>query len=286
MLSGINAGFLLSAEGGSPTADVVVETPGTEYFSHKHVAGLKYEDISFDTNWDAKPVLDWMAETLDGKPTRKDGSVVMADFDNKPVAERQFYHALIREMTFPALDPSSKDAARITVKLAPEYTRLVGGSATPIPGGLAGKRWLSSNFRFEMDGLDTQDLRYVSGIESFTVTQKTTESPVGEQRDYEKEPLHLEFPNLKITVSEAHSQSWNKWLDDFLVKGDNRQEKERNGSIVYLSPNLTTEYGRVNLFNCGIVRLSPQKQVARSETIRRLQAELYCERMALATKGS
>jgi hypothetical protein len=71
-----------------------------------------------------------------------------------------------------------------------------------------------------------------------------------------------------------------------VVKGENGQDKERNGSIVYLSPNLATEYGRINLYNCGIVRLSPDKQVARSEAIRRLQAELYCERMQLVPKAN
>ncbi|HEY4648816.1 MAG TPA: hypothetical protein VIG95_06880, partial [Gemmatimonadales bacterium] len=67
--------------------------------------------------------------------------------------------------------------------------------------------------------------------------------------------------------------------------GNNSNDKERNGSIVYLDPSLKVELGRLNLFNCGIVRLAPVKAQAGRESIQRVQAELYCERMEFEVKS-
>jgi hypothetical protein len=283
-LGGLDAGWLQTFEGGGPSADVVIEKLGADNISHKHLAGVKYDDITISTGLDAKPIMNWIAETWDGKSSRRDGSVLGTDYDRRVIAEQQFFHALIAETTFPRLETTSKDAAHITVKLAPEYTRAVAGSGMPAPAATTGmlqKKWLPSNFRFEMDGVDGSR---VTRIDSFTVSQKVVDHAVGEQRDYEKQPAQLEFPNLKVTLAASNAQTWSNWLNDFVVQGNNGQDKERNGSIVYLSQNLQTELGRINLFSCGIFGLEPDKAVAGSEAIRRVTADLYCERMQLVMK--
>ena len=66
-----------------------------------------------------------------------------------------------------------------------------------------------------------------------------------------------------------------------MIKGNNGASQERSGSIIYLDPYMKTEYGRVNLTNCGIFKLSQEPVVAGVETISRMVAELYCERMEL-----
>ena len=281
-LAGLDAGFPSSVEGGGPASDVVVEKLGPDNISHKHLAGVKYDDISLSTTLNSKPLMDWIAESWDGKNSRKDGSLIAVNFDRKAMSELQFFHALISETTFPKLDAAGKDAARITVKLSPEYTRFMGGSGRDVTGGTKQslqKKWLPSDFHFQMTGLDGSR---VNSIESFTVSQKVVDNAVGEQRDYERQPPQIEFPNLKITLSEAYAQTWYDWLNDFVVQGHNTQDKERDGAIIYLSHDLKpTELGRINLFGCGIFGLNPDKADARSENIRRVTADLYCERMQL-----
>src|SRR5438128_6047767 len=39
------AGWVMSAEGGYATSEVVVEKLGTDQIAHKHIAGVKYEEI-------------------------------------------------------------------------------------------------------------------------------------------------------------------------------------------------------------------------------------------------
>ena len=114
------------------------------------------------------------------------------------------------------------------------------------------KVWLPSNFRLEISGLDC---KFVTKIDSFTVKQ-TFASGIGVGRDFEVQFGKLEFPNLSITLSEAHAQSWIDWHNDFVIMGKNSEENEKSGSLIFLSPDLSTELGRVNFHNLGIFRLS------------------------------
>ena len=54
---------------------------------------------------------------------------------------------------------------------------------------------------------------------------------------------------------------------------------EKNGSLTFLSPNRTTELGRINFFNLGIFTLAFDESDAAPDAIKRVTAELYCERM-------
>jgi tail tube protein gp19 len=280
LLDGVQVGPVRSVEGGTASADVIEEPPGPEKVVMKHIGQPKYEPISISTTWDSKPLMDWIAASWKQNYQRKNGSVQDADYNNTVRREREFFNALLTEVTMPLLDGSSKDAAQIIVKIAPEYTRLKAGSGSIKSGfDLKQKKWTPANFKFEMTGLDGTK---VNRIESFTVAQKTVADQIGEARDYLKEPGKLSFPNLTITLNESSSQTWWDWYTDFLIQGNNTEDKERNGSIVYLDP-LQKEIGRVNLYNCGIFGLAPTPSQQGSEAIARVQASLYCERMELVT---
>lgn len=285
-LDGVQVGSVKSVAGGSATAVVVAENVGPDHVAKKHLGGVRYEDISVATGLDSKVLNDWIAATMKGNYQRKNGSVLEADFDYKVRGEREFYNALLSGITFPTLDASSKDAGFITVQIAPEYTRMKAGSGATMNAAINNKqqpkKWLLSSFKFEMDGLDGSR---VSRIESFTIGQQAVENPIGEMRDYEKAPAHLEFPNLKITLASSGVQTWAAWHDDFVIKGNATDDKEKNGAIVFLDNSLKSELGRVNLLNCGIFRLAPLKAEAGSENIQRTVAELYCERMDYMAKS-
>ena len=108
------------------------------------------------------------------------------------------------------------------------------------------------------------------------------EDDVGEERIAVKEPTRIEFPNLRVTLAASGADTWTAWFDDFVVKGNNDQGKERNGKLTFLSADLKTPLGVVSFFNLGIFRLEPEPQRAGVEAIARVIAGLYCERMELA----
>ena len=283
-LDGGVAGWLKATEGGGVSADVVAEGPSAGGATKKHISAPKFDNISLQVGWEAKPLLDWVAASWKGGPQPKNGRVSFMDFDYKERSAREFTHALVTETTFPTLDGSSKDLMYLTVKLAPETIRLIPGSgaqATSTPSAARQKAWMPANFRLELPGLDVSK---VQRIESFTVGQQVTEPAVGENRVSQKEAGGIEFPSLKIAIAETAAKTWVDWSEDFIVKGNNGDDKEKNGAIVFLDPSLKNELGRVNLLNCGIAGLGPERQVANAEAVRRMTAEIYCERMELVVK--
>jgi hypothetical protein len=280
------AGWLFSAEGGNAYSEVVVERLGPDHIQKKHIAGVQYEDItlSFGTGM-SRGLYNWIKSSFDHKYERHNGAVVAATFDHKEMSRLTFYNALIEEIGFPALDASSKDAARLTLKISPERTRLTttfGGGPSiagrfPISAGVQ-KQWLCSNFRLRIDGLEAP-CSHVNKIEALVVKQKNTEDAVGEIRDYNREPLFLEIPNLVITFPESHAEDFYKWHEDFVVRGYNNDDKEKNGTLEFLNPSLDKVLFTLTFRHLGIFRLTTEKAASGVESIRRVKAEMYCEEM-------
>jgi phage tail-like protein len=281
-LDGVNTGFVKSIDGGAIYAEVVNEPMGADKIVHKHIGQPKYQDFTMQIGFSmAKPVYDWIAAAWKGNYQRKNGEVTAMDFNLKPTSTKQFYNALLTEVTMPALDGASKEPAYMTVKFAPEYTRNAkaasekSAAATAAPKGEQ-KTFIPSNFRLEIDGLDATK---VNKIDAFTVKQTAVQNSVGDARDQQREPGKLEFPNLKVTLSAAGADGWLTWLDDFVVKGNNGQDKEKNGTIYYLATDKQTVLAKVKLYNMGIIRIDQVDSEAGSDAIQRYVAELYVERM-------
>jgi hypothetical protein len=276
-LDGAQVGALKSVDGGEIVAEVVVEPIGQEPFAKKHLGGVRYEELVLGLDLGtAGSVFTWIADSWNGQATPRDGAVVETDAKLAPQARREFRHALITETTIPTLDAASKAPAQLTVKLAPEeITRKKAGGAAGQKLGAKQKQWLASNFRLELDGLETKT---VSKIDAFTVKQTIAADGVGDVRISRREPGKLEFPNLRITFGQASLQSWSDWFDDFVVKGENTDDKEKNGAIVFLDATLKQELGRIELKNVGIFALRRQPS---TEQVARVTAELYVESMEL-----
>ena len=280
-LEGVNVGNLKAVAGGAAAAEVVVEQVGPDNVAKKHVAGVRYEPLSFDVGLDSKQIMDWIGSSWKNSSVRKDGSIMAADFDYTVRSERQFSQAVITGTTIPALDASSKDAGYLTVTIGPEAVREIAGSGKLSIAAKGGAKWVLSNFRFEMGDLDGTR---VTKIETFTVGQKVVESSSGEMRKYEKESAGTVFPDLHVTMSQVAAPSWAKWHEDFVIKGNNGDAQEKNGAIIFTDPTRKQELARINLYNCGIYRFGAEPQVANNEAVARAKADLYCERMELVSK--
>jgi len=285
-IDGHPGGWLFSAEGGAATSDVVTEKLGPDHIQKKHIAGVKYEDISFSFGTGmSKGVYGWVKDSFDHKYTRRNGAIIAATFDHKEMTRLTYTNALISEIGLPALDVSSKDAAKMTLKISPEYTRMtttLGGGPSisgkyPIDAKVQ-KKWLPANFRLNIDGLKDPCSR-VNKIEALTLKQKNVENPVGELRDFEKEPAYLEVPNLVITLPESHADDMYKWHEDFVIKGNNGDDKERNGTLEYLTPNLQEVLFTVTFKHLGIFKIAMDKVESGAEGLRRVKVEMYCEEM-------
>ena len=283
-LDGADVGYLKGIDGGAISGEVVEEPidPG-DYFSKKHIGNVKYEDFTAQIDFGmGSQVYDWIASTMNGNAPRKNGAITSGDFQLNAKSKRTFTQALVTEIGFPACDASSKEPAYLTLGFGPEITsqaQKASGKLSKFSTGTKQKAWLPANFRLEIAGLDCKK---VSKIDAFTIKQAVATSAIGEQRDYEKEPGQVEFPNLAITFSEASAQTWIDWHEDFVIKGNNEDGKEKSGTLTFLSSNLKEELGKVSFFNLGIFRYTTDKGEANADAIKRITAELYCERMSFS----
>ena len=283
-LDGEFAGWLSSVEGGSAYSDVVEEKHNELGIAKKHISGVKYEDITvkFGTGM-SKAFYDWLQNSFSSKHIRKDGSIIAADFNYNVRAVMEFFQALVTEVGFPALDAASKDAAKLTVKFAPEYTRnqKAGGklNADNAVNSKGQKQFLPSNFRLTIDGLEASCAR-VNKIEALTLKQKIAEDPVGEDRDYLKEPGKIEFPNLKVTLPDAFAEQISAWHEDFVIKGNNSDESEKGGTLEYLDSTRQKVLIGLHLKQIGIFKNQPEWGSPDGDKIRTVKAEMYCEEIS------
>lgn len=281
-LDGANTGVVKSVEGGAASADVVTEKLGPDGIRHKHVAGVKYDDIIVTCGTGmSKSFYSWIADTFNGKHSRKDGAIVGGDYHFDEVSRLNFFHALLSEVGFPALDASSKEAAYLTVALSPEYSRRQKAAGVKLASSSlkAQKQWLRNSFHLDIDGLDC---KMVTNVDAITVRHAVVQDPVGELRDYEKEPSYLNVSNLAIELPEAHADSFYNWIEDFVIKGNNGQNAEKAGRLQYIAPNLNDVHFTLTFHNLGIFKVSPLKATSERDVGRSVRAEMYCEAISFS----
>src|SRR5215471_9046220 len=205
------AGWLQSVEGGQAAGDAIAGRLGQYPIETKHIAGVKYEDITLSCGTGMSPhFYEWITATTNSQSFRKSGQIVTCDYDFKELSALDFSNAIMTEVGFPALDAASKDAAKMTIKIRPEWTRVNARPGGSLPGMIntkAQKKWLPANFRLQIAGLDCTR---VTKIEAITVKQKVVENPVGEARGYQKGAANVEVSKLVFTLPEAQAESFYK----------------------------------------------------------------------------
>jgi hypothetical protein len=285
-LDGVVVGWLHSAEGGNATADVISEPAVPGQIQKKHLAGVKYEDIIITAGTGmSSSFYQWMKDSFEGKYSRKNGAIIAVDSQYREVSRIAFTNGLLKEITFPELNAAAKDPANITVTISPEWTRrtVSQGSKISLPNSSKGKQWLTSNFRFKLDGLE-KTTASVNKIAAITVKWNRDGNAAGEVRDNQLKPVKIEFPNVVITLAESNSQPLYDWLDDFLISGNNGDGKEKSGTLEYLTPDLKESFFTLNFSHLGIFKLATE--VAETNNVRRIEADMYCESISLTFNNS
>jgi hypothetical protein len=77
-----------------------------------------------------------------------------------------------------------------------------------------------------------------SKVSPIVVTQKTIEAEVGSFRDATVATRRVEFSNLRLTISATSAKSWQDWFENFVIKGNNGDDREKKGKLTLLAANL------------------------------------------------
>jgi hypothetical protein len=261
-IDGVSVGKFVGLDGGERELDVVLDAVGTDYYQHKHVANIKWNDFTMQIGSGmSKPMYQWIKDSFDkGSYSRKNGAIISCDFNYREKSRNSISQAFISEVTIPALDGASKDPAYVAVSVsAPKVTTDKSSAGTPVLTPKQ-KSWLPSNFVFEIDGVDTSR---VATVDSFT--WKCAIAPDGSQI--------LDVSDIGVTFPASSVSSWQQWFSN-LARG---ADDERNGGLTLVGAQ-NGAVVTVGLYNLGLYRLLPTVN-------KRVKAEMYCERASWDLKA-
>jgi tail tube protein gp19 len=285
-LDGAQASWVVSAQGGEAAADVVEETPAPSPIARRHIGPVRYSDVELECGAGMSPQFyDWISETLSGNFARKNCAIVVTDYNSRELSRLTLSNALIAEVGFPALDGASKDPATMMVKLAPQATAYEAGSGTlGIPLVKEQKRWLPSNFRLRIGGLDCTQVRK---IEPLVVTATMVDSSIGESRAYASEPARLRFSDLVITLAQGSAaQGFYEWAKQFILSGLSTPAYERSGTLEFMAPDLQEALFTLSFSGLGIHRLATGRVESGSAAIASVTAYMYYQQVRFAVGGT
>ena len=283
-LDGVAAGFLPHVEGGNVVAEVVSEKLGPGNLVKKRLGLVKFEDITLQTGANMSKVFyQWVKDTIEQRYVRKNGAIVLTDYNQKEMSRVEFFNGLITEVIFPAADAASKIPVFLQVKITPEMirsNRFYSGKTYSQPMQKQ-KNWLASNYRFNINGLEAATAR-TSKISAPTIKIKMGGDVVGEQRVKVAVPAGVEISNLTAWVSAASSEPLYRWFEDFVLKGNNADNMERTGILEYLNPSDPSQKEvlfRLTFDHLGIFKLSRDMSGVPSGGVAHDKAEMYMENM-------
>lgn len=218
-LNGSFVGWLQSVGGGHATSGVVQEKFGSDRFVRKQIGGAKYDAVTLKFAPEllmSQRFFPWLRDSLANRTPRMDGALSACDFAGKERQRREFMHALISEVVFPALDArSGKEEAFLTVRITPEYTRYAPGTGKVMAGyGKTAGKVLCNSFRLTIAGLNTDR---VSRIEALDV-----KLGVGKGQGI-----------LTVEMPKADAKALLGWADAvFHKQGGGREVLKKNGYLV------------------------------------------------------
>ena len=157
----------------------VIATTAPSGVVEKKPGPVRYAPIVLEVDASlASDFYDWMTGFLDGNQKPKGGVIRLLDYGLREQSRLEWTDGLITEVAFPAADAGSKDAATLRVTLQPDATRRVDGSGTTVLVAAQShqKRWLPSNFKFSISGLETAT-RKANRVDELVLSRPVTGTP-------------------------------------------------------------------------------------------------------------
>jgi phage tail-like protein len=286
-LDGYHCAYIKEIQGGEAEADVATHDHGPMNMRTKQMANFKFTPIKAKVGVAQGGVMnDWIRASFDRAYATKSGAIIAGDFNYKATHRVNFINSLITTVTIPTLDGSSKEAAYIDVEWDSENIIHEPGDGSDIKGdyGIQQKKWTNSMFKFDLAGL-TDACKRVSKIDSFSWKQKVSTDSIGAQRIMTKHPASVEVPDIKVTLSAADFEPWRAWAQAWFQDGKCTHEFHKDGTITFLSPDMATEIGTIELKQCGLKKVTAPPLKANSEEIARVTVELFVEEMVFNMSG-
>jgi phage tail-like protein len=277
------AAYIKKVSGGTSKGEVATHNLGTTNIQKKHLATITHEPVTMEIGMGmGKPLWEWIKASFDKSFQTKTCALTAADFNYKAMATRVFQDAYIKKVTLPALDGSNKEAGYFTIEIDPYIIRYEAAGGEELKGeeNANTKKWLCSNFRFEVSGLEDACKR-ISKVESLTWEQKVVKDEVGAFREPTKHAAALTVPNIKLTMSMADIGLWADWHKSFVIDGKCTDSDEKQATLTLLGPDLQEELCNITFNHVGIISLEQDALEANAEKVASFTVEMYAEEMVI-----
>jgi hypothetical protein len=277
-----------AAEGGNAFAEVGSEPP-QDAVLRKHLVAVRYEDLVVQVVLGAASaqLMSWVGAALQNGAAPKSGAIIYADYSGKEMRRLEFFNAVITEVALPACDAGvAKDRGRLTLRIVPQGTRLVGASGKTVGGGMSKTQTINTSlFRMSVAGLESA----CSTIRS--VSAPSAKRPLVRAGGTEKlgkvSSGQLDCAPLSIVLPERDAGPFYSWFDDFALKGN--ANAERPGRLEFLASTVGSVLATVDFGNLGITRFAPlplsadaaRGSVGASSGLAMVQVDMFCETMSL-----
>lgn len=278
-LAGKNAGYLKKITPPEMKGDVVTHKVGVDYVSKKAISNYQHGDFSFSCAMSMGAELQsWIKASFDHAHLRKDGALIMADFNGDEQRRINFHQALITECSFSNLDAASKDGVYCDIKCQAEMIRHVKGSGKVGTAlGSRAKDWMCSNFKIEIPGLDCTT---VSKVELPKFSQKVAQDAVGHLREQAWIPGSLELSDLSVTFAPGAGgkveDQWMQAAEKWFIAGETLEEQHLTITVTFFAPDQKTVLGEITYGGCGMSSLKPG-DMERGEKARTSVGKFYVE---------
>jgi hypothetical protein len=273
-IEGKAIGTTQAVEGGYAKADVAALSVSAEDYPLKHVTNVRFEPITM--RGDVSSLADLAKKAID-KATPLNGRLITMSMTGKGIASLEFFDAIPTRVAVADLDASSKEACSIEITLTPERTRRVEGGSGGAQMMNKQEKCLRSGFTVKIPGVVTTG---VTKVENLALTREVTADNLGSQRIETKNPTKPSIPNVVLTVSDATAKDFWSWYDNFLIKGDNGQDKERTIDVQLMSPDLKSVFLTLQGTGVGMVAMRPM--AGSGDSIAKVEVELYVTKWAIA----
>lgn len=282
-LDGQYACSVRSLAGGNAFAELVIENLGPENIQRKHPGQARFEDILIEVplGEESKVLAGWIADFFGKASIPRNGAITFTDLNLNEQKRLEFSNAVLTEVALPVADAAEgKSAASLTLRIAPQSTRLAGPSGKKSPGTLGTKQKAisSGNFRFNVQGLENACAR-ISKVQGIAAKRTKAVDTVGQQRLQEIKTGVLDCSLVSIFLPESDAGPFYAWLDDTILKG--RPNGERAGLLEWLDPTLKNVLVSAQLGGLGILRYAPEPVKVGVEKIGLVQVDMYCETLNL-----
>jgi hypothetical protein len=245
-----------NAVGGLVKADVSTMFSGAGGPPKRQISSFAYTNLAFQVGLDVgAPMLNWINAALKGAPVTKSGTLIELDVQNRAKSYLDFTNAAIADFVVPGFDGSSKTPNTFTLEVSIAKSMFRAGDDAPIQSSFQAKPFLPSNFRLNIDGLPTTRVRLIAPI------------------SFRRGTGGIAPTDLVVTFASTDVAPWREWVDDFIVKGNNGQGKEKQGSIEVMAANLSDVLASLALRQIGIRELVPDDTSA----LRGYRASMYFE---------